>query len=128
MSAQIRLTGTASEDPDPVITYTASAIELTGGIAFGGIDSVTYPGYIKVILTLSAPIPDGLRLPLTGCHFPAPPVAPVGDGIFLAIPPIPLQVDILNTDASVFQPAFGKASPGLVEVLDLTYQLFLVSL
>ena len=127
-SAQIRLTGTANEDPDPIITFTAEVIELTGGITFGGIDATTYPGYIKVILTLSGRVPESSRLPVTGCHFPTPPVAPVGEGIFLAVPPIPLQVDAVNDDASVFQPAFGKASPGLVEVIDLTYQLVLVSL
>lgn len=127
-SAQIRLTGTASDDPDPVIGYSGSAIGLAGSILFGGIDSTTYPGYIKVILTLVEPVATSLRLPVTSCHFPTPPVAPVGEGIFLAVPPIPLQSDPLTDDASVFQPVFGKASPGLVEIIDITYQLVLVSL
>jgi hypothetical protein len=122
-SIQVRLVGTANSDPDPTITYSGSVIHVAGGITYGGIDFTTYPGYVKVILTLDAPVDEKIRIPITGCHFPLPPTAPVGERIFLAVPPIPLQADGLNADASVFQPAFGKASPDLVEVLDVTYQL-----
>lgn len=125
-SAQIRLTGTANSDPEPSITYTGSVIELSGGISFGGIDSVTYPGWIKIILTLDAPQPDAKRFPLTGCHFPNPPVVRLDQGIFLPIPPVALQSDLSSTDASMFQPIFGIAIPDLVEVLDITYQLVLI--
>lgn len=127
-SAQIRLTGTANGDDPPIISYSGSVIELAGEMTFGGIDATTYPGYVKVILTLVQPVAERTRLPVTSCHFPTPPVAAVGEGIFLAVPPIPLQSDPLTDDASVFQPVFGKASPGLVEIIDVTYQLVLVSL
>ena len=87
---------------------------------------MTYPGYIKIILTLVQPVADNLRLPVTGCHLPTPPIVPIGEGIFLTVPPIPLQSD--TDDASVFQPVFGNATPGLIEIIDVTYQLVLISL
>jgi len=126
ISAQIRITATVANDLS--ITYTADVLNLTGGITFGGLDAVVAPGYLKVILTLTAPIPvpDVDKLPIPGIHLPQLPPGPVGETVFLYVPPIPLQTG--SSDASMLVPIFGKGIANTQEIIDVTYQLVLVSI
>lgn len=126
ISAQIRITATVAHDLG--ITYAGEVIALHGGITYDGLDAASLPGYLKVILTLTKPIPvpDSHKLPIPGIHLPQNPPGPLGETVFLYVPPIPLQTS--SSDASMLVPIFGKGVADTQEIIDVTYQLVLVSL
>lgn len=124
VSAQIRIT--AHTDAFNVQTYSAQVISLSGGVQFGGLDTSLIPSiaYLKVILTLTTPIPNVERLAIPGIHFPALPPGPLGETVFLAVPPIPLTES--DTDASMLMPIFGKGIENTDEIVDVTLDLVVV--
>lgn len=125
VAAQIRVT--AHTDNVGAISYMASAITLTGGMVFGGIDLLSAPGYVRLILTLPAALDDSNKVPLTGLHMPTVPPGPIGETVFLYVPPIPIQPDGVSADASVLVPIFGKGINNTDEIIDITYELSLAS-
>lgn len=128
VSAQIRVM--AHTDADGNITYSSSVIRLQGSITYGGLETISDGSgviYLKVILTLGSDIADRDKIPIPGIHFPFLPPGPVGETVFLYVPPIPLQTAD-NTEASMLMPIFGKGVLNTDEIVDVTYQLILVSL
>ncbi len=122
-SAQVQIT--AHTDNFVVITYSAVLISLNGRISYGGIDESTLAlGYLKIVLTLTENFADRLKIPLPGIHFPQLPPGPVGETVFLYVPPIPLQTS--SDDASMLMPIFGKGINNTDEIVDATYQLLVV--
>ena len=125
-SAQIRLTATI--DGDGNIAFSDEVINLSGGMTYGGLDQslVDSLNALKVILTLPRAYPDANKLPQPGVHFPILPPTTFLSAVFLGIPPVPLQ-GVDDTDASMLVQLFGSGDPSTVEVIDVTYDLLLVS-